>query len=246
MTLREEFEHTGNWFFRWRSYLPLTVIIFYLLALSDYEYLANNKQTENLWRVICLVVSFTGLFIRIFTIGYLPEGTSGRNTKEQIAETLNTKGMYSVVRNPLYLGNFFMVLGVTLFVHIWWLTIIYILIFLLYYERIIIAEEAYLEKKCSNCDADFTHILEPETPPLVLDFLDRDSRNGKQENLRVLCLNCVYELRAKHRGWYRHREIPINSVIDDQLPPKIEIKDESLEFIPFENFQKTLNSEEIA
>ena len=102
--------------------------------------------------------------------------------------------------------------------------------------------EAYLEKKCSNCDADFTHILEPETPPLVLDFLDRDSRNGKQENLRVLCLNCVYELRAKHRGWYRHREIPINRVIDDQLPPKIEIKDESLEFIPFENFQKTLNN----
>ena len=131
MTLREELEHTGNWFFRWRSYLPLTVIIFYLLALRDYEYLGNNKQTENLWRVICLVISFIGLFIRIFTIGYLPEGTSGRNTKEQIAETLNTKGMYSVVRNPLYLGNFFMVLGVALFVHIWWLTIIFILIFLL-------------------------------------------------------------------------------------------------------------------
>ena len=103
-------------------------------------------------------------------------------------------------------------------------------------------QEAYLDKKCYNCDADFTHIVEPETPPLVLDFLDRDSRNGKQENLRVLCLNCVYELRAKHRGWYRHREIPINKIIDDQLPPKIEIKDESLEFIPFENFTKTLDN----
>ena len=100
-------------------------------------------------------------------------------------------------------------------------------------------QECYLDKKCYNCDASFTHIVEPETPPLVLDFLDRDSRNGKQDNLRVLCLNCVYELRAKHRGWYRHREIPINKIIDDQLPPKIEIKDESLEFIPFENFTKT-------
>ena len=166
MTLREEFEHTGNWFFRWRSYLPLTVIIFYLLALSDYEYLENNKQTENLWRVICLVVSFTGLFIRIFTIGYLPEGTSGRNTKEQIAETLNTKGMYSVVRNPLYLGNFFMVFGVTLFVHIWWLTIIYILIFLLYYERIIIAEEAYLEKKFGDVYLDWVN----RTPVFIPKF----------------------------------------------------------------------------
>ena len=173
MTLREEFEHTGNWFFRWRSYLPLTVIIFYLLALSDYEYLENNKQTENLWRVICLVVSFTGLFIRIFTIGYLPEGTSGRNTKEQIAETLNTKGMYSVVRNPLYLGNFFMVLGVTLFVHIWWLTIIYILIFLLYYERIIIAEEAYLEKKFEDMYLDWVN----RTPVFIPKFSQYQKTN---------------------------------------------------------------------
>jgi len=157
MTLREEFEHTGNWFFRWRSYLPLTVIIIYLLALRDYEYLGNNKQTENLWRVFCLIVSFIGLFIRIFTIGCLPEGTSGRNTKEQIAETLNTKGMYSIVRNPLYLGNFFMMLGVALFVHIWWLTLIFILVFLLYYERIIIAEEAYLEKKFENVYLDWVN-----------------------------------------------------------------------------------------
>ncbi|MGC9453013.1 MAG: methyltransferase family protein, partial [Oceanipulchritudo sp.] len=51
-------------------------------------------------------------------------GTSGRNTKQQVAYSLNTTGFYSVVRNPLYLGNFFMYLGIALFTHHWWLVLV--------------------------------------------------------------------------------------------------------------------------
>lgn len=111
MALQEEFENSGVWLFRWRSYLPLALI-----------------------------------GIRIFTIGHTSKRTSGRNTKRQIADTLNTTGIYSVVRHPLYLGNFFMFLGVMLFAHLWWLLLIYILVFWLYYERIMFAEEAFLRK----------------------------------------------------------------------------------------------------
>jgi protein-S-isoprenylcysteine O-methyltransferase Ste14 len=148
--LREEFESTGNWLFRWRSYLPLVIIGLFLFALHEYEYLGNSEKIDHLWEVFCLIISFFGLGIRIFTIGYTPKRTSGRNTRKHVAETLNTKGMYSVVRNPLYLGNFFMGLGIALFAYLWWLTIIYILIFWLYYERIIFAEEAYLINKFGN------------------------------------------------------------------------------------------------
>lgn len=147
MALREEFEHSGNWLFRWRSYLPLLVIGIFLLALRDYEYPRHSERLSHIWEGICLAISFFGLGIRVFTIGHTPKGTSGRNTKRQVAETLNTKGMYSIVRNPLYLGNFFMALGVALFAYLWWLTLIYILIFWLYYERIIFAEEAFLRNK---------------------------------------------------------------------------------------------------
>ncbi len=147
MALREEFENAGNWLFRWRSYLPLAVIGIFLLALREYEYPGHNEYLDHLWETLCLFISFIGLGIRIFTIGHTPKGTSGRNTKKQIADTLNTTGIYSIVRNPLYLGNFFMGLGISLFAHLWWLTLIYILIFWLYYERIIFAEEAYLRNK---------------------------------------------------------------------------------------------------
>jgi protein-S-isoprenylcysteine O-methyltransferase Ste14 len=147
MALKEDFESTGNWLFRWRSYLPLAVIGLFLIVLRGYEYPGNSEALDHLWEVLCLGISFFGLGIRIFTIGHTPRGTSGRNIKRQVAEMLNTKGIYSIVRNPLYLGNFFMGLGVSLFAYFWWLTVIYILIFWIYYERIIFAEEAYLRNK---------------------------------------------------------------------------------------------------
>jgi len=105
-------------------------------------------------------------------------------------------------------------------------------------------EEGYLAQACSNCKADFTHFLPPTIPPLVLDFPDGNNKNGKVDNLRILCLNCVYELRHyKHQAWYRHRDNPIVEIIDDELEPKLPQDPtaiEEVEFIPFEDFQKTL------
>lgn len=147
MPLREELERSGNWLFRWRGYLPLVAVGIVLLAMRGYEYLAHSEKLDHIWEAFCLIVSFLGLGIRIFTVGSVPGGTSGRNRRKQVADSLNTKGMYSVTRNPLYLGNFFMGLGVALFAHLWWLTTIYILLFWLYYERIIFAEEEYLRNK---------------------------------------------------------------------------------------------------
>lgn len=145
MPLIEEFERTGNWLFRWRSFLPLLLFGIFLVALTDYEYM--GQTLDMMWELVCLITSFVGLAIRILTVGHAPRHTSGRNTKRQVADSLNTTGMYSMVRNPLYLGNFMMGLGIALFVHLWWVTLIYILLFCVYYERIIFAEEAFLRRK---------------------------------------------------------------------------------------------------
>ncbi len=147
MALQEEFEASGNWLFRWRGQLPLILVAICLAALRQYEYPGHSETWDAVWEVVCLLVSFIGLAIRVFTVGHTPQRTSGRNTREQVADTLNTTGIYSVVRHPLYLGNFFMGLGVALFAHLWWLTLIYVLAFWVYYERIMYAEEAFLRKK---------------------------------------------------------------------------------------------------
>ena len=147
MALIEEFEKAGHWLFRWRSYLPLLLLSVFLLAMKNFEYMGHDHRLDQLWELVCLAVSFFGLSLRAITIGYAPSGTSGRRTKRQKAEILNKTGMYSIVRNPLYLGNFFIWLGISMFFHLWWVSLICILIFWLYYERIIFAEEAFLRKK---------------------------------------------------------------------------------------------------
>jgi protein-S-isoprenylcysteine O-methyltransferase Ste14 len=148
MLLSKQFEALGNYLFRWRSYLPLILIALFFSALPYYSYPLGSHLLDVIWEIFCLAISFLGLLIRIITVGYTPKKTSGRNTKKgQVADYLNIKGMYSIVRNPLYLGNFFMGFGISLFLRIWWVAFIYALLFIIYYERIIIAEEAFLVQK---------------------------------------------------------------------------------------------------
>lgn len=147
MTLLRTFEKEGTWLFRWRSYIPLLLLIPTFAAMWNYHWPNGSEAIQDGWEIVCLFVSFLGLFIRALTVGYVPGGTSGRNTRYQLAAELNTTGMYSIVRNPLYLGNYLMYLGVALFPLVWWLPVLTTLIFWLYYERIVFAEEAFLRLK---------------------------------------------------------------------------------------------------
>tara|TARA_B110000444_G_C18511747_1_gene442606 strand:- start:76 stop:672 length:597 start_codon:yes stop_codon:yes gene_type:complete len=94
-----------------------------------------------------ILISILGFFVRFYTIGTTPKGTSGRNTKEQVADVLNSTGMYSVLRHPLYLGNYLIWLGISLSSFNIFFVIIISLLFWIYYERIMFAEERYLERK---------------------------------------------------------------------------------------------------
>ena len=147
ITIREHFEKTGNWLFQRRSYLPIVCFIIIIVSLHDFKLPYGSHRLDQLWEVFCLTISLSGLVIRILTIGYVPEGTSGRNTRRQKAFVLNTTGMYSLLRHPLYLGNFLVWLGVSMFARIWWLTLIMILSYWLYYERIVFAEEKFLKRQ---------------------------------------------------------------------------------------------------
>lgn len=146
MALREEFRTNGNWLFRHRSYLPLLFFPVIFMEIRHFNP-GQYNQMDLIWELACLVISFFGLGIRIFTIGYVPQKTSGRNTTKQIADVLNTTSIYSVVRHPLYLGNFLMWLGIILFVRSWWLDLVFMLAYCLYYERIMYAEEEFLRQK---------------------------------------------------------------------------------------------------
>jgi protein-S-isoprenylcysteine O-methyltransferase Ste14 len=168
MALREDIEKQGNWLFRWRSYLPILLIPVLFIGLRDSKILEKTfgDSVSDCWETCAIAFSFTGLLVRCLTAGYAPRGTSGRNTKWQAAETLNTTGMYSIVRNPLYLGNFIIVFGIVLFIQVLWIALFMIVGFFVYYERIIFAEEEFLRKKFG---AQFTEWAE-KTPAIIPSF----------------------------------------------------------------------------
>jgi protein-S-isoprenylcysteine O-methyltransferase Ste14 len=147
MALIEEFQQQGNWLFRWRSYLPLAFLAFIATAFVNFDWPFKSYLLHEYVEFTSLGISVIGLLIRVATVGHTPARTSGRNTKGQIAAQLNTSGMYSMLRHPLYLGNYLIGLGISLVLFVWWLPVIYSLMFWLYYERIMFAEEAFLSQQ---------------------------------------------------------------------------------------------------
>jgi protein-S-isoprenylcysteine O-methyltransferase Ste14 len=146
MSLIHEFENSGNWLFKRRSWLPVFMIVAGIIAM----YLGNRQAILFDMRdeLIFLGVSLFGEAIRVFTVGFAPKNTSGRNTVNgQIADELNVTGIYSILRHPLYLGNFFMWLGPVLFLRDVWFLLLFGLLYWLYYERIMFAEEQFLRRK---------------------------------------------------------------------------------------------------
>lgn len=147
MPLQEEFEQQGNFLFKHRSYIPILILlasfIIYTISIRD-----GKDPFGNGIIYLSLGVSIIGLLIRIYTVGHSPANTSGRNTAAgQVADTLNQQGIYSIVRHPLYLGNFLMYLGFALLPMSIFFVIIFCLLFWIYYERIMFAEEQFLRGK---------------------------------------------------------------------------------------------------
>ena len=141
--LINELEANGQTLFKYRGQLPVVLLI---AGLAIY-YFSNNEIGTPYWTYLALVLALLGQFVRIYAIGHTPRNTSGRNTKQQVADSVNTKGLYSIVRHPLYVGNFFMWLGCALLSQNIPYIILFVLIFWLFYERVMIAEEQFLFKK---------------------------------------------------------------------------------------------------
>jgi len=145
--LIREMERSGHWLFRYRNHLPLVLVPVIVLALGQSEGVERTfgSTAARVWEVSCIAITLAGFLIRCLVVGYAPPGASGRNSQAQRALSLNRRGAYSVVRHPLYLGNFLIIVGAVSIAQVWWLTLVVALGFWLYYERIIIAEEGFLE-----------------------------------------------------------------------------------------------------
>lgn len=203
MALTEQMQGQGTWLFKHRGVLPLIIFVigvalFLKNESSPENWILKEELEHNLYELSCLIVSFLGFFIRVYTVGYSRPNTSGRNTEHQVADVLNTTGIYSMVRNPLYVGNFFMWLGIAMLTGNFWFIIAFILFYFLYYERIIFTEEAFLKNKFGDTYLNWAN----KTPVIVPKFSSfvktgytfnwrkvlRQEKNGFAALMIIFCL----------------------------------------------------------
>ena len=163
--LRDEMVRQGGILFRWRSVLPLALVPVALAAIwesGDFDRWFG-EAVEEAWVLFCFAMAMAGQTMRVHVVGHVPSGTSGRNTKAQRADALNTTGFYSICRHPLYLANFIVFSGILLAVQIWWFVLLGVFVFWVYYERIMVAEEAFLRGRFGDAFEEWA----ARTPALV-------------------------------------------------------------------------------
>jgi protein-S-isoprenylcysteine O-methyltransferase Ste14 len=166
MALYEEFVESGHWLFRHRGVLPLVGLPLLLSQLGSVAVAGQPPAVPLAWPLACFGISLAGLALRAYTVGCAAPGTSGRNRTEQVAESLNTTGAYSLVRHPLYLANAVIWLGPVLYPHGMWHAAVLGLGFWLYYERIMFAEEDFLREKYGEAYLDWAR----RTPAFLPNF----------------------------------------------------------------------------
>jgi protein-S-isoprenylcysteine O-methyltransferase Ste14 len=134
-------ERAGRVLFRWRSFTPV------LLALIAVPLLWRSRGPASpLWLISGLALCLAGQALRAWVLGQVPDGTSGQGEK-LMATSLNTGGPYALTRNPLYLGNLGITLGLCLIAHDLRLLCLVALLFALQYRAIIAAEERFLRQR---------------------------------------------------------------------------------------------------
>jgi protein-S-isoprenylcysteine O-methyltransferase Ste14 len=105
--------------------------------------------------ILGLIIIITGL---IFTIPALRQFFKSKNTLIPFkpASSLQTSGIYSMSRNPMYLGLLFQYLGMAFIFGNWWtIFLIPVLIGLVHYF-IILPEERYLLRAFGDSYQDYT------------------------------------------------------------------------------------------
>lgn len=134
----------GNFFFRYRNGI---FILFYAAFFLPGPVLFSAEQFGphyHWWPVVLgLSVTIAGQLVRGATIGLAYIIRGGRSGKPY-AEGLVTDGIFNHCRNPLYVGNILMLLGLGILSNSLYYVALMIPVFVFIYQAIVLAEENFL------------------------------------------------------------------------------------------------------
>jgi protein-S-isoprenylcysteine O-methyltransferase Ste14 len=136
---------------------PLLYVIIFLLSFILQGYLTIRGAFffhSLVANIIGVIIIITGL---VFSIPALRQFIKSRNTLIPFkpAASLQTNGIYSASRNPMYTGLLFIYLGLALIFGNWWTIILFPVLVVLITYLIILPEERYLMRAFGNSFSDY-------------------------------------------------------------------------------------------
>jgi protein-S-isoprenylcysteine O-methyltransferase Ste14 len=154
----------GDFCFRYRRALIPLVVLGLLLATGPAEALRSPPIAWGL-TIAGIAVALAGQALRFFVIGFAYIKRGGKNGRIY-ADGLVAGGVYAHVRNPMYLGNFLMLVGLVI---IWGSPVAFAvgvpLVGFLYFA-IVVAEEGYLRDKFGSAYDDYARCVNRFVPRL--------------------------------------------------------------------------------
>lgn len=137
----------GNFFFRYRNFL--FIFLYLALFIPSERIFTETTFGPHYYRyplILGLLITFFGQLIRGLTIA-LAYIVRGGKDKKVYATNLVTEGIFNHCRNPLYVGNILMLLGVGVLINSLLFVGIFMPLFLFIYQAIVLAEENFLRQK---------------------------------------------------------------------------------------------------
>lgn len=135
----------GNFMFRWRNTIFPIVLLALFFGFRP-KYPSGNEAADNALDALGVLLAMAGQALRFAVIGFAYILRGGRHGKVY-AEDLVTSGFFAHSRNPLYLGNMLVLLGLFTIHGSPWVYVLGVPFFVLAYVAIVAAEENFLRGK---------------------------------------------------------------------------------------------------
>jgi protein-S-isoprenylcysteine O-methyltransferase Ste14 len=135
---------TGQFLFRYRSLIFPLIFISILFLFRPRVYTSESSYDTII--TLGLVITLLGEGFRALTIG-LDYIERGGKSGSPFASRLVTRGIYTQVRNPMYVGNLLIAFGISLYSGAPLVLVTILPFFVFVYYAIISAEESFLRSK---------------------------------------------------------------------------------------------------
>jgi protein-S-isoprenylcysteine O-methyltransferase Ste14 len=132
----------GGWLFTQRTWLPLPIAATLLLIPAGPP---GTFSTRVLWAGVLIVAAGEGL--RLWAVNHI--GVISRTRSDRLGP-LVASGPFSLVRNPLYVGNILLWVGFAVSARLFWLAPLVALLLALEYHAIVRWEEQLLESRLGD------------------------------------------------------------------------------------------------